>query len=90
MEKNKQSKLIESDLRFVHQLFRFDGVVQRFEQIFGEIAAVVQLVQIVAELLKRHFAGDFLGRRVRDVLQRIHRTKSFSLFEHCLLFTPIH
>ena len=49
------------DLRFIHQLFRFDGVVQRFEQIFGKINAVVQLVEIIAELLKGHFVRDFLG-----------------------------
>lgn len=48
-------------LRFVHELFVFDRVVQRLEEILGEVDAIVQLLQIITELLKGHFRGDLLA-----------------------------
>lgn len=55
------SMFSSQDLRLIHQLFSFNGIVQRFEKIFGKISSIIQSMKIIAELLKRHFRGNFLN-----------------------------
>ena len=63
-----QVQRLPGHLRFVHQGFVLDGIVQWLEEIFGEVDAIIQFLQIITELLEGHFRADFLKQSIRLTL----------------------